>query len=506
MSTGWIRRRLEALRAFSFPVSALPVLVGAAAASSAAAWRWDVLVVSVLGAVALHGAGNLFNDYFDFRKGVDRRVEDDEGRPGRLLVRGALSPAAVLQEAFFCATVGALCGVYIILRCGGGIVLFGIAAAAGLYAYTGPPFYLKYRALGEVVVFIVFGPLLVVGAAFAQTGRVEWGALLFSIPVGLVTTAILVGNNLRDEQEDRQARITTLTHAIGSRAGRMLYGVLIVGAIAVVTAFGLLGWGGWAFCFAPVLLALVEGPLRNVLRGRRLPDIDVRTAKFETAFLVFLIVVLVVQGPLMADVAEAAELMEIEAASGSVSIPATVHAKHYEGSRMPWHHLVTWRRGRAGKRALLVSPVSDKAVLDALVSLGARPGDNLHADAWEKLEDPGAPEPDVLAKGPPIEVTVQWEGLDAPVPLRELFVQEAREKVSFCLAGNERWIERWHSGCIVCAQSCPGAKIANAAVPMRTYLTRKDLFSLRPGVLPPDGTEVTVTFRIKETPPREDQP
>ena len=173
---------------------------------------------------------------------------------------------------------------------------------------------------------------------------------------------------------------------------------------------------------------------------------------------------------------------------------------------MPWHHLVTWQRGRAADRALLVSPVSDRAVLDALVSLGARPGDNLHADAWEKLEDPDAPEPDVLAKGAAIDVTVQWESLDAPVPLRDLFVQEARDQVSFCLAGNERWIERWQSGCIVCAQSCPGAKIANAAVPMRTYLTQKDLFSLRPGALPPDGTEVAVTFRIKEVPQREDQP
>jgi len=273
-----------------------------------------------------------------------------------------------------------------------------------------------------------------------------------------------------------------------------------------VTAFGFVGWGGWALCFAPALLALVAAPLKSVLRGERLPDIDVRTAKFETAFLVFLIVVLVVQGPAAGAPGEAAELMVVDLSERTVSIPATVHAKQYEGLRSPWHHLVTWRGGRAGERALLVSPVSDRAVLDALVSLGARRGDNLHADAWEKLEDLDASEPDILATGTPIEVTVQWEGQDAPVPLRELFVQEARDKVSFRLAGNERWIERWHSGCIVCAQSCPGAKIANATVPMRTYLTQKDLFSLRPEALPPDGTEVTVTFRIKENPPREDQP
>lgn len=297
MGVMWVKSRLRALRAFSFPVSVLPVVIGAAAVRPVGQWQWDVLVVSLLGVVALHAAGNLLNDYFDFAKGVDTRRENDQGRPGRLLVRGELSRGEVLREAFFCGVLAAAVGVYLTLRCGAGIILFGMGAVMGLYVYTGPPFCLKYRALGEVVVFVVFGPLLVTGAAFAQTGSVELAALLFSVPVGFVTTAVLVGNNLRDQEEDRQARITTLTHVIGPHAGRLLYGVLVVSALAIVTVFGFVGWGGWALCFVPVLLVLVVRSLHSVLRGTRRPDIDVRTAKFETAFLVFLTVTLLLQGP-----------------------------------------------------------------------------------------------------------------------------------------------------------------------------------------------------------------
>ncbi|MDP6381344.1 MAG: UbiA family prenyltransferase, partial [Phycisphaerae bacterium] len=77
-------------------------MVATAAAIPAAQWHWEVLVASVLGVVLLHAAGNLLNDYFDFRSGVDRKVEGDEGRPGRVLVRGELAPKEVLLEAIVC--------------------------------------------------------------------------------------------------------------------------------------------------------------------------------------------------------------------------------------------------------------------------------------------------------------------------------------------------------------------------------------------------------------------
>lgn len=160
-------KRLRALRAFSFPVSVLPVLVATALVSPPAQWHWDILIASMLGVALLHAAGNLFNDYFDFRSGVDRKVEDDENRPGRLLVHGQLAPKDVLAEALICLLLALPVGCYLIARCGPTVLWFAGAAGLGCYCYTGPPLKLKYRALGEPLIFIVFGPLLMLGAGFA---------------------------------------------------------------------------------------------------------------------------------------------------------------------------------------------------------------------------------------------------------------------------------------------------------------------------------------------------
>ena len=82
----WLSKRLGALRAFSLPVSVLPVLVATAAVREPGQWDWPILIASMLAVALLHCAGNLFNDYFDFRSGVDHKTEGDEGRPGRFLV------------------------------------------------------------------------------------------------------------------------------------------------------------------------------------------------------------------------------------------------------------------------------------------------------------------------------------------------------------------------------------------------------------------------------------
>ncbi len=288
--------RLRALRAFSFPVSVLPVLVATAAVRPLAGWDWGVLVASALGVLLLHATGNLFNDYFDFRSGVDRRETGDEGRPGRFLVHGEMTPAEVLGEALVCLLLLVPAAVYLLLKCGPGLLWFGGAAAFALYAYTGPPFQFKYRALGELLIFLVFGPVLMLGAAYAQTGRLEWSVLLFAVPIGFVTTAILVGNNIRDQQEDSAARIVTLAHVAGGRGGRLLYVALVLVSAICLAALGVVGLVPRVLVVAPLFLLLLLEPLAGVLRGRRIPDIDVRTARFETVLLLFLVVVLVIGG------------------------------------------------------------------------------------------------------------------------------------------------------------------------------------------------------------------
>jgi 1,4-dihydroxy-2-naphthoate octaprenyltransferase len=280
-----LAKLLRALRAFSLPASVLPVFVAVAAAVPASQWKWGVLLASAAGAALVHLGGNLLNDYFDFLNKVDRRTHDDDLRPGRLLVHRQLLPRDVLAEAGVCIALALALAAYLIWQCGMGIVWFGLAGLVGAYVYTGPPLKLKYRALGEAVIFVVFGPLLMLGAAWAQSGRLELAAFLASIPVGLATTAILVGNNFRDREEDSQAGIRTIGSFAGGKAARAAYLGLVLGSALGLAAIGACGAGPRALLATPLALGLIAKPALAVWRGQRLPDIDAQTARFEAVLL-----------------------------------------------------------------------------------------------------------------------------------------------------------------------------------------------------------------------------
>jgi len=286
--------RFRALRAFSLPVSVFPVWVATAAARRPEQWHWGALIAFTLGVALLHAAGNLLNDYFDFRSGVDRKVSGDEKRPGRFLVRGEMTPAEVLAQALGCLALSVPFAAYLVWTSGPQMLLFGGVAAVAVYAYTGPPLQLKYRALGEPLIFLVFGPCLMTGAAYAQTGAFEWSAVLLSVPVGFATTAILVGNNIRDHQEDSEARITTIAQVAG-KAARLLYIFLVVTSAIGVAILSFTRFAPAVLGLSPVLLLLVVRALTKVWRGERLPDIDVQTARFESALLLFMLAGLILR-------------------------------------------------------------------------------------------------------------------------------------------------------------------------------------------------------------------
>ncbi len=279
---------LKAMRLYSLPVSALGPWVAAAVVAAPAAWRWDLLIVATAGAALVHLVGNLLNDYFDWRLGVDRPQADDADRPGRLLVRGLLTPRDFLMLAACCAAPLPLLATYLVWQRGAGVLAFAAAGLVAAIAYTAPPAKLKYRMLGEATIFVAFGPLLILGAGYVLVGRIDQSLLVPATAAGMAITAILVGNNWRDRDEDRAAG-RTLAHLAGGAVCRAAYVVLSVPATLMLAAWGATGGGPRLLLAAPLLSVVLIRPITSVIRNRRLADIDARTAAFATLLMVLTI-------------------------------------------------------------------------------------------------------------------------------------------------------------------------------------------------------------------------
>ena len=275
---------LGVLRSFSFPASIVGILVGTAAALPLRQWRWDVLVAELLAVPLIHAVGNLLNDYFDYRSGVDRRTVEDDGRPGRFLVRGLITPAQILCYAAVCSALLAPLAAFLVWKGGWPAVGVGLLGLAGAYAYTGPPFVLKYRGLGELCIFVVFGAVIVAGASYMQTGRFDPIVILHALPLGMLIVAILASNNLRDIEEDAQADIRTLAHRIGRKPYLVLCLILLFAPAPLLVAGALARMTSWWSLLALLALPLGATPARLALREVRRPDVDAVTARYMTAF------------------------------------------------------------------------------------------------------------------------------------------------------------------------------------------------------------------------------
>ena len=175
-------------------------------------------------------------------------------------------------------------------------------------------------------------------------------------------------------------------------------------------------------------------------------------------------------------------------------LAASIYPKAYRqvSGRYHGHHAITWAGGSQSHKALIRSHVPDRAVAEALASLGIEDGGGIPAAAWGSLGDPAAPEPDGTATGARLEVAVRWEGSGGWKPLADLLRDQGQPAaLDLRFADNRRWIERYGSGCVVCLASCPGSKIANAGYSMRQNDAGPMDFFPVPD-LPQDGTPVEV--------------
>ena len=275
-----------AARPRTLPAAVAPVLVGTALAIHDDAFQALAFIAALLGAILIQVGTNLSNDYSDARRGAD--TEDRLG-PVRVTAGGLVPPKQVLVATYATFGLAVLVGLYLVAVAGPEVLLIGAASILAGVLYTGGPRPYGYEGLGEVFVFTFFGIVAVAGTYYVQAEELPWEAFVFAVPVGLLATAILVVNNVRDLETDRRAGKRTLAVRLGRDRTRALY-ALIVGAAYLVTVVMGIVWSPWVLLpllSLPIALAVVK-LVREHADGPTLNDALARTGMVQLVFCVLL--------------------------------------------------------------------------------------------------------------------------------------------------------------------------------------------------------------------------
>ena len=257
----------------TLPAAIVPVLVGTACAvRDTGDWNHGIIVWRALAAMvvslAIQVGTNYANDYSDGIRGTDAvRVG-----PIRLGASGLASAPAVKRAAFASFAVAALAGLALAAAAGWWLIAVGAAAFLAGWFYTGGPRPYGYAGFGELFVFVFFGLVATVGTAYVQLEKITGLSVAAAIPVGLIATALLVTNNLRDIPTDREAGKNTLAVRLGDRATRLLYIGMIAGVFVAVAAIAIVDrpWAaiallGVVFAAKPVQVVRAGGTGRELI-------------------------------------------------------------------------------------------------------------------------------------------------------------------------------------------------------------------------------------------------
>jgi 1,4-dihydroxy-2-naphthoate octaprenyltransferase len=281
-----------AVRPWSFPASAMPIFVTLTYLYwTGADMNWGYGVWALVNMVLFHVAGNVWSDYHDFKKSVDR----DDTTGATTLTSGMFQSYEIRNLAIGVFIIAAAGGVGLVLLTGLPLLWIGLAGAALTLLYP----MLKYNALGDVDILLTFAFLPTIGTAFVTTGAIDWSVLLIALPVGLITDGILHSNNTRDMVPDKRAEIKTLAMGIGAKASAVMYSFEVLFPFVWVVACVVMKAMPW-----PVLVALIAFPIalgcsKTMLKSPNegadvILDLDQKTAKLQMVFSLLLSVAFVI--------------------------------------------------------------------------------------------------------------------------------------------------------------------------------------------------------------------
>ncbi len=273
-----------AARLRTLPAAVAPVLVGTALAVWDDEFRAGAFVAALLGALFIQVGTNLSNDYSDARRGAD--TEDRLG-PVRVTAGGLVPPRQVLMATYISFGLAVLCGVYLVAVAGPVVLAIGAASILAGVLYTGGPRPYGYEGLGEIFVFSFFGIVAVCGTYYVQAEELRWEAFALSVPVGLLASAILVVNNIRDADTDRRAGKRTLAVRLGRDRARTLFAAMVYLAFPLALVPWVFGPLGPALLLSWLALPLAVPLVRTVRNHSDGPTLNAALARTGMLQLVF---------------------------------------------------------------------------------------------------------------------------------------------------------------------------------------------------------------------------
>jgi len=267
---------VQAARPKTLPAAVAPVAVGSAVAFAAGKFTFWPALACLLCALILQIAVNFANDYFDFKSNVD---SEERLGPVRVTQSGLIPPGEVKRAMILSLFLAGLIFFYLVSVGGVVVIIIGGASILAALAYSGGPYPLASHGLGELFVFIFFGLVAVCSTYFIQAGELSWMAVLAALVPGVLITAIMVVNNLRDRETDRKAGKNTLAVILGYKwtVREYMFLVAVSYTIPVIMAFIT---GSAAVCLPLLTLPFGLSLVREIRteQGRALNETLAKTA------------------------------------------------------------------------------------------------------------------------------------------------------------------------------------------------------------------------------------
>ncbi len=271
-----------AVRPWSFPASAMPVIVSIAYLFwKGAEINWLFGLWALVNIVIFHAAGNTWSDYFDFRKKVD--ADDTFG--AKTLTTGMFTEKEIFRLSLILTIAATAAGLTLMALTGLPLLWIGLGGVLCTLLYP----VLKYNALGDLVILLAYAFLPTIGTAFVTTGAIDWSILLIALPVGLITDGILHSNNTRDTLTDKRAGIKTMAMGLGHKASAILYGFEVIFPFVWIGVLSIMGLLPLTTIVIFLTLAVAIGCAKTMMHSLEggsgvIADLDVRTANLQLMF------------------------------------------------------------------------------------------------------------------------------------------------------------------------------------------------------------------------------